>query len=46
MISTYIIEKELLSYGFTWEQVEYYLRNPKELKELLNKLSKSEVQEK
>ena len=35
MLNTYTLQKELLSYGFTWEEAEYYIRNPEELKKLL-----------
>ena len=38
MINTYTLQKELLNYGFTWDEVEYYLRNPKELQKLLEKI--------
>lgn len=38
MLNTYTIEKELLSYGFTWEQVEYFIRNPEELKKFLENI--------
>jgi len=30
------ITRTLLGYGFTWEEVEYYIRNPKELEKLVN----------
>ena len=38
MLNTYTLQKELLSYGLTWEETEYYIRNPEELKKLLENL--------
>lgn len=31
----------LLKYGFSWEEVDYYIRNPEELEKLIIKIEKS-----
>lgn len=36
MLTDEVIMKTLLQYGFTFEEVEYYVRNPKELERLFN----------
>lgn len=38
MLTNETIIKTLLGYGFSWDEVEYYIRNPAELKKILEKM--------
>lgn len=34
--------KTLLQYGFSWDEIEYYTRNPKELEKLFESIANNE----
>lgn len=38
MLTNETIIKTLLDYGFSWDEVEYYIRTPQNLKKLLEKI--------
>ena len=40
MLNTYTLQKELLAYGFTWQEIEFYIRHPEELEKLLKEIKK------
>jgi len=41
MLTNELTIKTLLQYGFTWIEIDYYIRNPKELQKIINEIEKS-----
>lgn len=41
MLTSESITNTLLKYGFSWEEVEHYIRNPRELNNLINQIENS-----
>lgn len=41
MLTSESITNTLLKYGFSWEEVEHYVREPKELNDLIKQIENS-----
>lgn len=41
MLTDEVTIKTLLEYGFTWQEVDYYIRHPRELERLIEEIENS-----